>query len=221
MAKMRIMFFVCACTLVAGSARAQDGWMEWIEKMSGPGPWFGGGPKFPAACWNKDGRVSILCLHKVDVQHPSRPEDDRHMLQVGFGFFQTFSDTPRFENTPDDKRPIRLTRFDFRYYFRPQQAIDVGGSFLLWRFSGQGAGDFTPFTQTGLTGSFVFTPLALKQKSDQRVNGWLRVIKAKVDASVIFGLTGDKFNNPAFKKREVVPSVGLILDFFEVTRYSQ
>jgi hypothetical protein len=193
--------------------------MEWIEKMSGPGRWFGGGPKFPVACRHRDGRVSLLCLPKVDVQHPHRPEDDRHILQVGFGFFQTFSDTPRFENTPDDKRPVRLTRFDLLYYFRPHQAIDVGGSFHLWRFSGEGAGDFAPFSQPGLTGSFVFTPLALKQKRDQRVNGWLRVFKAKVDASVIFGLTGDKFGNPAFKKREVVPSIGLILDFFEVVRY--
>jgi hypothetical protein len=214
-----MMFFVCACTLVAGSIHAQDGWMEWIEKMSGPGPWFGGGPVIPAVCWNKDGDASLLCLPRLTAGHPHRPEDDRHILQGGLGFFSTFSDTPRFENTPDDKRRIHLTRIDVRYYFRPHQSVDIGGSLLFWRFSGEGAGDFAPFWQPGFTGSVVFTPLALKQKRDQRVNGWLRVFKANADASVIFGLTGDKFNNPAFSKKEIIRSVGLILDFFELIRY--
>jgi len=220
MPRMRVLLFLCACLLIANAAGAQDGWMEWIEKMSGPGPWYGGGPRIPLVCWNSGNKLPF-CIAKVDVQHPHRPEDDRHMLQGGFGFFRTFADEPRFENTPNDTRPVHLTRIDLRYYFRPSRvpSLDVGGGLQFWRFSGEATGDFTPFWQPGFTGSAVFTPLALLQHRDQPVNGWLRVIKLRGEASVILGLTGDKFNNPAFEAKEVILSAGLIFDFLEVIRY--
>jgi len=176
-------------------ARAEDGgWIEWLEKMSGPGPFWGFGGYARVYCVNKDHEGVWFCWRP---QENARPEHERHILEIGAGYFKTFDGKPRFYDTPNDTRRIQMVRLEGRYYYRFHKALDAGVGFGMRRYSGDdNSGDFTPFTRWNVTpASIVFVPLALAQRDDQPINPWLRLVKLHLEETYIGGISGADFKS--------------------------
>lgn len=194
---LRVLFLVCVCLACARTAHAQDGWLEWIEKMSGPGPFWGAGGYVRVGCWNDKNQYAWFCWRSPDRYPDARPKDERHILALGIGYFWSFDNEPRFSDTPNDTAPIQILRFEPRYYYRFHQALDAGVGVSLRRYSGQGSGDFAPFVQWGVTpASIVFTPLALGTKDTD--NPWRRLVKVHLDETWISGIAAkDDFKSPS------------------------
>jgi hypothetical protein len=190
MAKTRLLILVCVWALTPGSARAQDGggWIEWLEKMSGPGPFWGAGAYVRFYCIDKDHRAAAFCRRSPDRYPDARPGDERHLFEFRVGNDKSFDGKPRFFDTPDDTRTIHILRIDARYYYRFHDALDVGFGFGLRRYSGEDSGDFSPFTRWSVTpAAIVFVPGALGSGASR--NPWRRFVKLQLEESLIGGIS--------------------------------
>jgi len=170
-------------------ARADDGgWIEWLEKMSGPGPFWGAGGYVRFYCIDKDNRGAAFCWRNPAKYPNARPRDERHIFEFGAGYFKTFDGKARFLDTPDDTRTIHVLRIEPRYYYRVHQAFDVGVGVGLRRYSGEETGDFAPFTRWSVTpASLVFVPGALGTGDTD--SPWRRLVKLHLEESWIGGIS--------------------------------
>src|SRR2546425_6015849 len=155
MTRIRLAALVVVLTMNPAGAHASDGWMEWLEKLSGPGPF---GRKYPGvqASWclkdssEKAERIAA-CL---------RDDGDsiKTLFIVHYGQSSTGAQ-PVFDDTPNDIRNIKALAIDPAVMFRLHRAVDVGAGLAFIRFSGDRV---DPFWKVGLTPVRIsYTPLAL------------------------------------------------------------
>src|SRR5262245_8342921 len=205
--RLLVLFSVCLATPAVAGAE-DGGWIEWLEKMSGPGPYWGAGAFVRLACWNTKNQGAYFCYRNPETyrtddgkardpthENAARPKDERHILALGVGFFKTFDGKPRFADTPDDTRRVRLFQLEPRYYYRFHEVLDAGVGISIRRFSGEETGDFTPLWRVGVTpASIVFPPGAIGTGDND--NPWRRFIKLHLDETWIPALSAQKdFNS--------------------------
>jgi hypothetical protein len=171
-----------------GVAHAQY-WWDFIESLSGPGPFHGHGafirvscakPSTPNGRWN----VDWMCLN-------DRDETIRQVVEIRGLWAHTLADRPRLLVVPTDTRKVDLLKLDFLAAVRLTPLLDVGAGGGLIRFTGSG---MTPVKRATLIPfSATYTPFALKG-SDNR---WKRAFRIRMETTYIpFGFLGGDWGNP-------------------------
>src|SRR5437660_4245768 len=109
MTRVRLLILAAAFAAVPTTARAQDGILEWIERLSGPGKFIGvvGGVRVGCVFGEKDKLDSCLA-DRGDIQR---------MLVIRAGWLTT-GEKRRFDATPNDTRPVHMILVDPVYLFR-------------------------------------------------------------------------------------------------------
>jgi hypothetical protein len=215
--RIRTAILLCACLLCPAAARAQDGgFLEWLQKMSGPGPFKGYGAFVRVYCVDKDDHGAWFCFGPADSE--DRAGDERHIFALGVSWLKSFKDEPRFfdvQNTAVDPHAfdqISVWRFEPRYYYRFHRALDAGVGFGARRYSGEG---FSSFTQWSITpASIVFTPGGAPSSSES--HRWWRLVKLHLDESWIDHISAKDFGSPSIyeKDLEFLTSFSIELDPF-------
>src|SRR5437868_3271315 len=104
MTKARWLLLAGLVVLRPATASAQEGWIDWIERMSGPGSFLGYNQGFPICTVKGDGP----CWTNVGVKQD---------LDLRVGFYTSFP-TRRFSNDPtNDTRAVYIVRFNPQYRF--------------------------------------------------------------------------------------------------------
>jgi hypothetical protein len=168
--------------LAPGIANAQEGWWEWLEKLSGPGPYHGYGVELRAFCVQPDGTL-LPCLsdHSPEI---------RHLVLLRVSHLWS-GDKPRFSDTPTDRGQVNVTRVEPEYMYRMHPSLDLGVGVGFMRFSGSG---FDPIYRLTLTPQASFVPFALTQSSATR--RWARVLRLRFSATYVTkGFKGADFGN--------------------------
>ena len=157
MTRLRLLLLVAAFAAVPSAARAQDGIMEWIERLSGPGKFVG-----------FVGGVRVGCVFDGDESVRACFTDSdriRRMLVIRAGWLTT-GEKQRFDVTsagsPNDTRPVHMILVDPVYMFRLHPMVDVGAGGGFMTFSGEGFDTFSRFIVTPF--SVTYTPFARRSR---------------------------------------------------------
>jgi hypothetical protein len=114
------------------------------------------------------------------------------VVAVRVQYLRTSSNRPRFEDTPDDKRPINLVTVDPGVMFRVHPAVDVGAGLAVLHFGGEGV-DLWRFGYTPAKVSFAPFWFA---GYDGPLQAYTRVLRLWADYTYIFqGFNGSDFGN--------------------------
>jgi hypothetical protein len=221
MRKLLPVFLSVACLLSPRVAHAQDGGlMEWLQKMSGPGHFLGGGGYIRYLCFDKDGEALPLCFRPENSSET--PGDVRHILEFSAAF-STTGHKARFQEVPNDTAndpnatdPIHLWHFAWRYYYRVQRAVDVGVGIDLRRYSGEG---FVPLIMWNYTpASVVITPFDFTARPNP--SPWRRFAKLHIEETHVGAISAARFNNSASYRTdgEFLTGISVELDPFVFCR---
>lgn len=189
MTRTRLSLLVMTAILLWPSpAHAARSFWGWLEELSGPGPFKGGGYSQAVACLNAEKRLD-WCWR------PKEPKDGSEIpqtLMVSIGVFNS-DDGPRFNDLPetdaDNRGKVRLWSVTALYLFR-LGALDIGPGAGFMRLSGAGFDPFYKLVLTPLNASFA--PFAVTSKSRRA-----RFLRLELDQSFVpQGFTGTDFNNP-------------------------
>lgn len=198
------------------AASAQMGWFDWIEGLSGPGPFRGYSVGYRVLCTKEvQGRKPGEGRYSVDPTcFSDRDPAIRQMLEIRVGRFAS-DDHPRFADTPSDTREVTFVKLESFMKVRVNATLDAGAGVGRVRFRGDG---FDPFWRTTVTPvSLTFAPLALGQPDDVRAEWWRRLLKLHYEMTYFHtGFTGADFGNSATSyatARDWVRTIGLEVDF--------
>jgi hypothetical protein len=188
-------------------AQKDDGWWGTLERLSGPGPFYGGGVDLGLVCAADTGPL-YLCLLKAPTPD-GRNEFPSQVIGLRVSGVSS-GDRERFEDITGDRRPVHVLEIGASYKYRFHRAFDAGVAASWLRFSGDG---FDAFTRVALTPvSVSLAPLATASAEP-----WARVFRLRLEETYITkGFTGADFGNSrtAFSTdAELVRSLKLVVDF--------
>lgn len=196
MTKIRLLLLLGVFAMWPSTASAQRGFWDWIEGLSGPGPFHGYSFGYRLFCTKEfDGRDQRL--YNVDPRCFNDGDPNiRQMIDIRFGRFSS-NDNPRFASTPSDPQPdrreVELFKLEPSAAVRLNPMLDVGIGLGFVRFSGEGFESFWRTTLTPLKVSIA--PLALRVPPNVR-GKWSRLIKLHYDVTYFpEGFTGADFGN--------------------------
>jgi hypothetical protein len=146
-----------ACGLVpARPASAQAGFIRWLEKLSGPGPFVGGGFEINGLCFGAE--KDAVAAPDPPASQPrgwfwdvncARAARNRQRLTVGVQFAKLTGDNnlQYDETVPGDLRDnVTATVFLGTADLGVARALDVGAGFGFIRFTGTPPGGFSRFS---------------------------------------------------------------------------
>jgi hypothetical protein len=183
MKTIRLLLLIALIAFCPTRAYALEGWWDWLDALSGPGPYWGFGVGQTLLCQPASSTdFERLCWR-----------EDRELRQVvearASWLWWTFGEQ-RFQDDPGDVRSVRAFSLDGFYLVRINDDfdIDVGPGVGLLRFSGDGFDPIYRFTVTPL--SFSIAPFAKAAQPAAR-NFRLRLDSMYVPK----GFTGQDFGN--------------------------
>ena len=216
---IRIVACVALMMIVPATARAT--WWDWIQEMSGPGPFVSRGPVLATVC-SKD--LSRLIANDRPVEN-----------NWGVDKPCWFVDLRRFASDDNRKNfpaPVDLTAFDagLTLQLLPYRFVEIGAGLGVAHFSG--ANDVTANRFTVTIPRVVITPLALLSPLSSKhkfVKNFVRVLKLHagyiwIPGSVQaedFGVnrgTGPGQSTFGPVTGEFLPTHGILIDFGELLR---
>ena len=184
MKTIRLLLLVVLVAFCPARAYALEGWWDWLDALSGPGPYHGLGFGFWIACAPEaEQGLQALCLRERE------PDQFKRMLDVRFSF-DVWGGGQRFQDDPGDARSVNAFSFDTFYLFRINTTldIDVGPGVGFVRYSGDGFEPIYRFTFSPL--SFSMAPFA---ESEPR---WVRGVRVRLDSMYVpQGFTATDFGN--------------------------
>ena len=207
MAKPRFLI-VLLCGLLlspatAHAARDDAGWWGWLERLSGPGPFHGGGVDLGLFCAPQSGGLD-LCSWRT---RPGEPET-KQVVAVRIGWLSS-GDNQRFEDTPGDRRAVHAFELGASYTFRLVSALDAGFGAGMVRFSGEGFDSFSRIVLTPILLSFA--PFAIHNNVPAA-----RAFRIRFEEQYITkGIRGADFGNPTTRfstDAELISSASLVID---------
>jgi hypothetical protein len=203
---------LCALMRPAG-AFAQTDFLDWLEGLSGPGPFTGVTFSTRTVCARDDGGklTTNWCLNDTDA-------NIKTVLNVEYGWATTGKQA-RFPDTPGDVGVIHQQRVSATYMYRVSPMLDVGvGGGVLWltgdapppasSFDAQVHPIFIPVTMT-------FTPLGLLHGSTSTKAG--RILRIKFSERYLFreiNAVDFKSASSYLRHGEFNPSFSIGLDFW-------
>jgi hypothetical protein len=181
------------------AVHAQDGFIEWIDRLSGPGSFYG-----PVL------GIRTLCT----FEDPSKPDNsclgDRNIKRtfvVRAGWL-TSGDNKRFDDT-NDRRPVHAIVFDPVYISRVHKTLDIGAGAGFFVFTGEGFDPLARFFVTPI--SVAFVPFG------DTTSKWSRVLQVRFEEKLISsGYNGrqDFGTATSFSRGfEFVPSAAIVVNF--------
>lgn len=185
MTRTRLLLIMTAVLLWPSPAHAARGFWGWLEELSGPGPFKGGGYVQPVACLNPETKRLEWCWRTLDEGKVPQT------LMVSVGVFNS-GDGPRFDDLgatdADNQGNVRLWSVGGLYVFR-LGAFEIGPGAGFLRLSGAGFDPFYKLVLTPINASFA--PFAVKWHTRKA-----RALRLELDSSFIAqGFTGTDFNN--------------------------
>lgn len=134
MKRMRLCLFGLLFLAFPAVAHAESDWWDFLEGLSGPGPFKGVTFGQRVLCIKEDDRArthtATSCMSDVD-------DNIRALVNVEFGFY-TSGDRPRFSDTPNDRATVHLWRLHSTYYLRVSPILDIGAGGGVYIFTGGG-----------------------------------------------------------------------------------
>jgi hypothetical protein len=215
------MWVLAAVLILAPSVAQAQVWWDFIESLSGPGPYKGGGAYWRLGCFDQGGVWIWHCWD--DAAHRNL----RQIAEVRWLQAETVDDRPVLIVDPTDKREVSLQKIDAIVSVRVSPHLDVGagGGFMYWSADDPAnPGDrLSVKRMTLIPASFTFTPLApftqLTGRSTRREQ-WLRLLRIRMEVTYIpFGFTGKDWGRPDITEDRYstdgnwVLAGGLLLDF--------
>jgi hypothetical protein len=201
---MNGLVMVCLTLFAAPVARAQDGFMEWLDKLSGPGPFYGFEADVRVFCLWKQQQAITLCFDDTN-------ENIKGLFHVELPIFVSSFGSKLFDDTPADTRSVRVYIAEPFYTWRLHPSFDYGvGAGMIW-FTGDGfrtqyRGVITPLHVS-------FAPFAFGKWAGKR---WSRMLLARFDLNYVTeGFIGSVDFQAATKFThggEFLKGKGLVLD---------
>lgn len=183
MKTIRLLVVIALIAFCPAPAYALEGWWDWLDALSGPGPYHGFGIGQTLFCKaGSNNNFTRLCW---------RETDQRQIVEARISWFIWDFGDQRFQDDQGDTRSVNAFAFDGFYLFRINEDLDinVGPGVGLLRYSGDGFDPLYRFTFTPL--SFSIAPFA--SRSQSRV---ARGFRLRLDAMVVpQGFTGEQFGN--------------------------
>jgi hypothetical protein len=219
----RLALLMSAVLLWPTHAHAARGFWGWLEELSGPGPFKGGGVTLPVACLDPETRRLEWCpAIRKPVDESKIPREWSKIPQtvmVSFGVFNS-GDGPRFADLPpnddDNRGAVRLMSLTGLYVFHVG-ALEVGPGAGFLRLSGAGFDPFYKLVLTPVNASLA--PLMLASKITSR---YRRLLRLELDTSFVpQGFKGTDFGNSrtAFDSGpEFITRAAVVVDFGELIR---
>lgn len=181
MKKASLCAIVALVAMWPSSARADSGFLEWLDSFSGPGPFWGYGFETRAFCVNDAGAVHA-CVSDVGGV--------RWMLSAEGGFF-TSHDDPRFADTPADMQSVHLVSVVPKIWYRVHPMLDVGIGAGLVALSGNG---FETIYRAQIPIGVTVVPLGFLKGG--RAERWGRVFRVQLSENYIAkGITAAELNS--------------------------
>jgi hypothetical protein len=183
------MWILAAVLMLCPTAAQAQIWWDFVESLSGPGPFKGGGPYWRIACagaerWRQEWDVDWTCFNDADPKI-------KQVVEVRSLFTWTVKDRPVLVVEPDRKFGIRLIKIDGVAAFRVAPFLDVGAGGGFMRFNGLHLED-PVWRSTIIPFSATYVPLATFTST----NPWRRLIRIRMETTYIpFGFTGDSWNS--------------------------
>jgi hypothetical protein len=182
MKTIRLLLVITLISFSPTRAYALEGWWDWLDALSGPGPFHGIGFG-----------QSLLCKAGTNNDFTRfcwRENDQRQILEARVSWFVWDFGDQRFQDDPGDTRSINAFSLDGFYLFRINEELDinVGPGVGLLRYSGEGFEPVYRFTFTPL--SFSIAPFSGSQSSVARA------FRLRLDSMYVpQGFEGSDFGN--------------------------
>jgi hypothetical protein len=215
MTRARLWLVTAAFVLWPGVASAQFMWWEWMESLSGPGPFLGIGVGVRVACADGPGFTAPWTSRSSRECFNDNVEQRRQTVEVRASFFSTGEGKrPRLIVAPADTREVRALKVEALTALRVAPFLDLGAGGGFIRFTGEG---FDPVLRASIIPfSATFTPLAIRGAT----HPLRRLIKIRIEEMYIpFGFRGVDWGNTTVSPLSYstdgnwVFSGGLIVDF--------
>jgi hypothetical protein len=188
-------------------AQKDDGWWGTLERLSGPGPFYGPGIDLGLVCKEATGPLHpcVLGLERRD----RGPEFPVQVIGVRFAYLSS-GDRERFEDTVGDRRPVHVLELGASYNYAFHRAFDAGFAASWLRFSGEG---FDPLTRFAITPvSVSLAPIAIAS-----TDPWARVFRVRFEEVYITtGFTGLEFGSRTTSfstNAELIRRLKFVIDF--------
>jgi hypothetical protein len=213
---LRLMVLTAVCAVLPARVFAQSDFIDWLEQLSGPGPFHGyfmsvGSRAF---CTLDEGDGQKIRWWCADDSSPKI----RQVVNAEFAFASS-DDHSRFQDAtsePQNTLPVHATRVVANYYYRFHPMLDLGVGAGVIVFSGD---DFTNQVHPILTPlTLTFTPFGfLHGEKDVR---WGRVFRVIYSERYILGdiraADFHSFASTYLKQGEFNRNVSLSLDFWPI-----
>jgi hypothetical protein len=184
MKTIRLLLMIALIAFCPARAYALEGWWDWLDALSGPGPYHGLGFGQTLLCKaESDNNFRTLCWRE--------DAELRQVVEARVSWFIWDFGDQRFQDDPGDIRSVNAFAFDGFYLFRINDDldIDIGPGMGFLRYSGEGFDPLYRFTFTPL--SFSIAPFASRSQSQVA-----RGFRLRLDAMVVpAGFTGGQFGN--------------------------
>jgi hypothetical protein len=182
MKTIQLLLVVTLISFFPARAYALEGWWDWLDALSGPGPFHGIGIGQTLFCKaGTNNNFTRLCW---------RESDQRQIVEARVSWFVWGFGDQRFQDDPGDNRSINAFSLDGFYLFRINEDldIDVGPGVGLLRYSGEGFDPVYRFTFTPL--SFSIAPFRSAQSPVARA------FRLRLDSMYVpQGFEGSDFGN--------------------------
>jgi len=154
MATLRLVLLVCVCGLIPASARADDGgWLEWLEKMSGP-RFIGLATDFHFLCIGPDGK-RFACERWFGLKDQTFEFSQiRHEIDARVGIYWKVGE--RFSDVTNDTDRINALKLEVMYRYHPNTVVSLGTGAGVMPFFGEGFDVFARLIITPV--SVIVTP---------------------------------------------------------------
>jgi hypothetical protein len=184
---------VAALILAPSTAQAQI-WWDFIESLSGPGPWKGGGVFWRLGCFTPN-EFRLTCWDDTDPTI-------RQLAEVRWLKAETVDDRPVLIVDPSDRRKVSLDKVDAVVALRltPHLDIGAGGGFMRFALDDYEEPNkrITVTRATIIPVSVTFTPLAPFTAPAMRGidrEQWRRFLRLRMEVTYIpFGFTPEDWD---------------------------
>jgi hypothetical protein len=168
MRSVRSLVFAAAFLLVPAMAHAS--WIDWLERLSGPGPFIGTGPDLNLLCIDENNNVEF-CGNPLTASKAR--EGGKKIKQTAQVTPEIFIKWPgqRFDDTSNDDRSVRILKLSTLYEYRFDNGFSLGAGVGVWRFSGDGFDSFNRFDITPVSAN-----IGLFQNSD-KLKPWRMILQ--------------------------------------------
>jgi hypothetical protein len=222
MTRARLLLVFIAVLLWPTHAHAARGFWGWLEELSGPGPFKGGGVSLPVLCVDSKTNEVAWCGKKKLADSTDKDMADQKQdnvaglpatVMLNLGVFNSDADRPRFSDldaaAANNQGRVRLWSVTGLYVVR-MGALDIGAGGGVWLLSGDG---FDLIKKLALTPiSATFSPVALKRPRS-------RFARLRLEFETTYipqGFNGTDFGNSETRFNsglELVNRIGIVVDF--------